>query len=140
MSLGHPPSHDALAHAVREVLPQARAAWLFGSAARGRFRPGSDLDIAVDMTQPLPALQRWDAAQQLASQFALDVDLLDFRRISTVMQYQVLATGTLLFDLEPVTTAAYRGFVLSEYQNVQAWRQPMMRQLAGRLSRAGAVS
>jgi len=139
MSLDQPPSHDALAHAVREVLPQARAAWLFGSAAQGRFRPGSDLDIAVDVAQLLPPMERWDAAQRLARQFGVDVDLLDFRRISTVMQYQVLATGTPLFDLEPTATALYTGFVLSEYQNIQQWRQPLVRQLARRLASAGVA-
>lgn len=140
MSMHQPPSQDALAHAVREVLPQARAAWLFGSAAQGRFRPGSDLDIAVDVAQPLPAMERWDAAQRIARQFSVDVDLLDFRRISTVMQYQVLATGTLLFDCDPTATALYAGFVLSEYQNIQQWRQPMVRQLARRMASAGAAT
>jgi len=140
MNMQLPPSQDALAHAVREVLPQARAAWLFGSAAQGRFRPGSDLDIAVDVAQPVPVMERWDAAQRLARQFGVDVDLLDFRRISTVMQYQVLATGTLLFDRDPTATAVYAGFVLSEYQNIQQWRQPMVRQLARRMAGAGAAT
>lgn len=140
MSMHQPPSQDALAHAVREVLPQVRAAWLFGSAAQGRFRPGSDLDIAVDVARSLPAMERWDAAQRIARRFGVDVDLLDFRRISTVMQYQVLATGTLLFDRDPAATAGYAGFVLSEYQNIQQWRQPMVRQLARRMASAGAAT
>jgi len=129
-----PPSHEAIVHAVREVLPRARAAWLFGSAARGRFQAGSDLDIAVDTVETLTAVQRWEAGERLARQFGRDVDLLDFRHLSTVMQAQVLSTGTLLFSIEPTETADYCAFVFSEYQNIQSWRQPMMRQLADRLS------
>jgi predicted nucleotidyltransferase len=132
-----PPSHEAIVHAVREVLPRARAAWLFGSAAQGRFQASSDLDIAVDTVESLSALQRWEAGEQLARRFGHDVDLLDFRHLSTVMQAQVLSTGTLLFSVEPATTADYCAFVFSEYQNIQAWRQPMMRQLADRLSMGG---
>ena len=135
-----PPDQEAIADAIRAALPQARAAWLFGSAAHGTFRPGSDLDIAVDLPRPLDSRQAWDASEQLARRLRIEVDLLDFRRLATVMQYQVLATGRLLFDLEPAATASYCGFVLTEYQNIQSWRQPMMRQLAHRLLRAGAAS
>lgn len=134
MSNAQPPSHEAIVHAVREVLPRARAAWLFGSAAQGRFHSGSDLDLAVDTVETLSAMQRWEAGEQLARQFGRDVDLLDFRHLSTVMQAQVLSTGTLLFSIEPTETADYCAFVFSEYQNIQSWRQPMMRQLADRLS------
>ncbi|MFT3814230.1 MAG: nucleotidyltransferase domain-containing protein [Acidovorax sp.] len=133
-----PPRPEAIAGAVRRALPEARAAWLFGSAAQGRFRPGSDIDIAFDVPQPLPPLRQWEAQEALAQAWNLDVDLLDFRRISTVMQYQVLATGQLLFSLEPAATSGYCGFVLNEYQRIQSWRRPMARQLAQRLLRAGA--
>ena len=128
-----PPNYEAIVHAVREVLPQARAAWLFGSAAQGRFRSGSDLDIAVDTVEPLTSVHKWDASEQLAQRFGCDVDLLDFRHLSTVMQAQVLSTGILLYSNEPTETAGYCAFVFSEYQNIQSWRQPMMRQLAERL-------
>ena len=134
MNSVQPPSHEAIVHAVREVLPQARAAWLFGSAAQGRFRLGSDLDIAVDTGEALTPVHKWKAGEQLAQQFGRDVDLLDFRHLSTVMQAQVLSTGILLFSAEPTETAGYCAFVFSEYQNIQSWRQPMMRQLAERLS------
>ncbi|WP_058644116.1 type VII toxin-antitoxin system MntA family adenylyltransferase antitoxin [Pseudacidovorax intermedius] len=133
-----PPSQDRIVAALRHVLPQARGAWLFGSAAAGRFGPDSDLDIAVDLPTPLSPTTKWDAAERLAAQLGADVDLLDFRRLSTVMQHQVLATGRLLFSLDPVALAGYCGFVLSEYQHMQAWRQPMVKQLAQRLMRAGS--
>ena len=129
-----PPSHEAIVHAVREALPQARAAWLFGSAAQGRFRSSSDLDIAVDTVEPLTSVHKWEIGEELAQRFGRDVDLLDFRHLSTVMQAQVLSTGILLFSVEPTETAGYCAFVFSEYQNIQSWRQPMMRQLAERLS------
>jgi predicted nucleotidyltransferase len=134
VTTAQPPSHEAIVHAVRDVLPLARAGWLFGSAAQGRFQAGSDLDLAVDVPEALTALQKWEIGEQLAQRFGRDVDLLDFRRLSTVMQAQVLSTGKLLFSVEPAKTADYCAFVFSEYQNIQAWRQPMMRQLADRLS------
>ncbi|RYF74569.1 MAG: nucleotidyltransferase domain-containing protein [Comamonadaceae bacterium] len=129
-----PPSHEQIIAAVRKALPQARAAWLFGSVVSGRFGPGNDIDLAVDLVSPLSPAARWEMTHRLAQDLGTDVDLLDFRRLSTVMQYQVLATGQRLFSVDEGATAAYCGFVLSEYQNIQAWRQPMMRQLAQRLA------
>lgn len=137
---GGAPSDEAIGAAVREALPQASAAWLFGSAAQDHFRPGSDLDIAVDLPQPLDAMQKWAAAEQIAQQFRIDVDLLDFHRLSTVMQFQVLATGRLLFSQDARATLEYTAFVMGEYQRIQVWRQPMMRQLAERLVHGGASS
>lgn len=134
------PSHETIAQAVREALPQARAAWLFGSAAKGAFRDGSDIDLAVDLPQPLSGAEKWRVSELLALRLGTDVDLLDFLRLHTVMQFQVLSTGQLLFSLDPVRTHHYTGFVFTEYQNIQSWRQPMMAQLAERLATSGQLA
>jgi len=134
------PANTALAAAVRSVLPNARAAWLFGSAAAGRWQPGSDIDVAVDMPEPMNFNDRWEAAQDLAAKLGAHVDLLDFRRLHTVMQVQILGSGLLLFTNDIAATAAYGGFVYTEYQHIQRWRQPMLHQLADRLSAASLRS
>lgn len=135
----HPPADLAIAQAVRTLLPTARAAWLFGSAAKGFWQAGSDLDIAVDLPAALAPLDRWEAALVLADRLGTPVDLLDFRCLHTVMQVQILDTGRLLFATDLGGTAAYGGFVHTEYQHMQRWRQPLMRQLAQRLSGPGAA-
>lgn len=127
------PPDDQIAAAVRRALPQARAAWLFGSVVNGTLRPDSDLDIAVSLQHPLGAELKRSAIERLQHQLGWDIDLLDFARLHTVMQYQVLATGRILFDLDPARTADYSGFVSSEYQNIQTWRQPLVQQLTARL-------
>lgn len=128
------PGDEALAQAIRSVLPQARAAWLFGSAARNALRDDSDIDLAVDLPHPLAGLEKREASERLAAQWSRDVDLLDFRRLHTVMQFQVLDTGRLIFAADPAALQQYNGFVFTEYQNIQRWRRPMMVQLAERLS------
>lgn len=130
------PSPDAIANAVQRVLPQARAAWLFGSGAKGQLRDDSDLDIAVSLAEMLTPHQQVDAAGRLQDLLGYEVDLLDFMRLHTVMQYQVLTTGNLLFDHTPAFTAGYGAFVTTEYQNIQTWRKPLVRQLTERLSHA----
>lgn len=54
--------------------PEVRAAYLFGSRARGDFRDQSDIDIAIDaptMTAPNFA-QLWNAIDALPIAFPLD--------------------------------------------------------------------
>lgn len=128
-----PPSPDAIASALRELLPDARAAWLFGSAAKGHWQPGSDLDIAVGLSRAWATTERLSVAERLTARFGMDVDLLDFHRLHTVMQVQIIGTGRLLFSLDPVQLTQYQGFLHTEYQHMQRWRQPMIKQLAQRL-------
>lgn len=137
MSLPALPSDDAIADAVAKVVPSAKAAWIFGSAANGRWRVGSDLDIAVQLPNAWPAAERFEAAMALGALLDTDVDLLDFQRLDTVMQVQILQTGRLLMARDPVALLQYEGFLRTEYQNIQRWRQPMVRALADRLAAGG---
>jgi len=56
---------DRLSARLREVLPEAKFAYLFGSAASGRMRPGSDVDVAVDAGRKLTADVIGRASSQL---------------------------------------------------------------------------
>jgi len=50
------PEHHAIVQTVlRAHLPQQARVWVFGSRATGRARQGSDLDLAIDTGQQLPA-------------------------------------------------------------------------------------
>lgn len=134
------PTDDAILAAVLGVVPTATAVWLFGSAAKGHWRAGSDLDLAVQTQSDWSAADRLEAAQTLAQSLGVDVDLLDFQRLDTVMQVQVLDTGRLVYARDPVALLQYAGFLHTEYQNIQRWRQPMMRGLANRLAAAGGAA
>ena len=128
------PEDEAIAAAIRHVLPRARTAWLFGSAARRRARAGSDLDIGVVQQEAL------DAAARLAEALGRDVALPDFARLSPVMQVRVLATGRRLFGDDPVADLAETARVLRDCRDPQRRRRPMTRALADRLVRAGGLA
>src|SRR6187399_1715329 len=74
-----------------------QAIYLFGSHAQGLAGPDSDLDLAVLVAGAIDAVALWEVAQRLAAHFDCDVDLLDLRSASTVMQYQIITTGRLLW-------------------------------------------
>jgi uncharacterized protein len=130
------PTFESLTQSVQKVLPQSRAAWVFGSFVRGQLRSDSDIDLAVDFSESDSGM-RLDAMAKLAAIFGRDVDLLDFKKVSTVMQHQILTTGQELFSHDPIRTLNYNTFVQSEYQNIQRWRKPMMQALSKRLMEVG---
>lgn len=98
--------------ALREVFaaePEVLAAWLFGSVARDRATPESDVDFAVLLRdhapQGLERLALLDAiAERLArllgtSERRIDVVAIDEQ--GPVFQHGVLASGHLVYERDP---------------------------------------
>jgi len=102
------------------------AVYLFGSAATGTDRPGSDLDVAVLFQRPPARVlngPRFEMEGELEAVFGRPVDLLVLNDAATDLAIRVLRHGRLLiaqmpavrigfevrtrneaFDLEPVLT------------------------------------
>lgn len=81
-------------------LPNLLAVYAFGSQVTGTAHRHSDLDLAVLVTGYADAIDLWDISSEIAELVNCEVDLLDFRAASTVMQYQILTTGQRLFAIE----------------------------------------
>lgn len=106
-------SRQRLVAVLRERLPTLLAVYLFGSRANGNAGVDSDLDLAVLVAGKLDPVARWELAQDLAGLAGCDVDLVDLRAASTVMQYQVITTGLRLWHKDS-QAPLYESFILSE--------------------------
>lgn len=73
---------------LRKALPNALSIYAFGSRLQGTANAQSDLDLAVLVAGYADPLQLFEMANQLADKLGYEVDLLDLRAASTVMQYQ----------------------------------------------------
>lgn len=98
---------------LRDRLPALLSVYLFGSRANGHAGPDSDLDLAVLVDGKLDPVETWELAQLLAGQADCDVDLVDLRRASTVMQHQIITTGRRLWEKDS-RPALYESFILSD--------------------------
>lgn len=88
-----------LLKALENTLPgQVSFAYLFGSQATGQARPDSDIDLALFPEPNIPPEDIWNAAQSLASQLNCDIDLINLREANTVLRFQIVSEGKLLFD------------------------------------------
>ena len=76
--------------------------YLYGSQAKGGARPGSDVDLGVLAGAPVPPLQLQLLREELELALCRDVDLLDLLRASTVLQKEIVTTGRVLREPQPV--------------------------------------
>ena len=64
---------------LKELVPELKLAYIFGSQANRMAIPESDVDLAVLSRLPIPSIQRFDIAQELSERFHSNVDLVDLR-------------------------------------------------------------
>jgi uncharacterized protein len=113
------PLQDQIRLDVREVLPDAQAAWLFGSSARGEARADSDIDVAVifDASVRTDAWRLRQQAQTLASQWGREVDLVNIRDVSPVLQCEIIQSNQRLFAKDIEQADNYELFAMSQYRD-----------------------
>jgi uncharacterized protein len=106
-----------LAHKLAEFLarqPDVRLAYLFGSHARGRTHPLSDVDVAVVLDDQLSSSEQSHTRLRLTGELMAwlhrdDVDVVILNQASLLLRHRVLRDGRLLYavnDSERVRFAA----------------------------------
>jgi predicted nucleotidyltransferase len=98
---------------VRQRMPDLLAFYAFGSQVGGTADRQSDLDLAILRERPSDAYELWSFAGELADLAGCAVDLVDLGAASTVLQYQVITSGTRIWAKDQ-RAALYESFILSE--------------------------
>jgi predicted nucleotidyltransferase len=80
-------------HCLQAKVSDLLAIYAFGSRIEGTANSSSDLDLAVLVAGYADINALWLLSGELAELAGCDVDLLDLRKASTVMQYQVITKG-----------------------------------------------
>ena len=89
---------DARAKEVLRAVPGLRLAILYGSAATGKMRADSDVDIALLFDSPLDAEQKMMLISYLERELQRDVDLVDLFNLSGTILKQILRKGRVLLQ------------------------------------------
>lgn len=114
------PNTQELIANLHSVVPEALAAWLYGSAASGAMTADSDIDIAVLLPPSDTRKTTWaflNASQDLAALWGRPVDLVNFRAVSCVLQKEVLSANKRLFCHDELTVANAELHALSQYRD-----------------------
>ena len=106
-------NYQGIVDHLREAVASLSAVYVFGSQVTGHATAESDLDVALLTDDDLSAEELWDLSSSLANLVKCDVDLLDLRGASTVMQYRIITTGTCVWAKDS-QAALYESFILSQ--------------------------
>lgn len=118
MSLELAPAVDLL----RREFPAAAGIYVFGSAADGRRRPDSDVDLAIFAGRALERARILDVQEKAARLLRCDVDLVDLAVAPTILQIQVIGEGRILAAPDESALAAFEVRVMRDYQELKARR------------------
>ena len=120
---------------LRAVAPPVELVILFGSVARGRSRPDSDLDVAVRCDGPadLDALYLL-LAPRLATSL---LDLVDLRRTGSLLAFQVARHGQVLYERDPGVFRSFQSLTSRRYCDTDKLRRAQRRSIHAFLERQG---
>ncbi len=125
-----------LADVVRALGPvlashqEVECCYVYGSAASGRLRPDSDVDLAVACSRPLEGAELCALQEECALVLHRDVDLVDLLRVTGLILRNALR-GTCVFSRS--ARSKYR--VVRELIYDQEDMQPLRRRLMERRRR-----
>jgi predicted nucleotidyltransferase len=105
--------------------PDIRVAVLFGSGARGRLRPDSDVDVYLRLGPRV----RWSThrvlllASELGAIARREVDLVieDVDATSTILRLEVARHGVLLFERQPGAWTSLRASAFIAHADLEPW-------------------
>ena len=114
---------------IRQSVPDVAAVYRFGSSVEGTTHPRSDVDLAFLPLHPLDPVVRFELQERMASAFGQDVDLVDLRTASTIMQMQVIAKGILLAEPDHHEKERFETYVFSAYARLNEERRAIVEQV-----------
>jgi len=109
--------------------PDLKLVYLFGSAANNKDQKESDVDLAFYAGAEVPPLRTFEVQQAIARKIHTAVDLIDLKAASTVMNYEVISTGKILYEAEPSFTNRYEERIDCLYRTLNEDRRGILEEI-----------
>ncbi len=105
--------------------PSVLAAYLFGSAVRGRLKGDSDIDVALLFSTPPDGLKLLDMQEDLTTLLGRQADLVSLNTASAILGMQVLRYGEIVFDRSPRASSEFQVKTMFAYFDLKQVRRPI---------------
>lgn len=122
----------AIIKILRERIPALQAIYLFGSSITEFERSESDIDIAFLAKSLLSSLDRWQTAEEIARNLNKDIDLVDLTQASTVMRFEIVASGKRIYCHENDTCELFEDYIYSSYAFFNEERKELLTDIYAR--------
>jgi len=119
---------------ILDVLPQTRAIYLFGSYVSGDNNIKSDVDIALLFShidaKEIGNMYLSKLHLELENMLNLDVDLVNIRSASTIMQNEITYNGIVIFSNDQYMVEEFEMLTLSLYQKLNEERKGILNEIS----------
>jgi len=117
-----------------EACPAVVFAYLFGSAASGRLRPLSDVDVAVYLDESVDATDaRLEVLGLLTRHLGTDeVDLVVLNTAPTALAGRILGTRRVILDGDPFRRHRFESLALRKFQDFRFLEHRLLSRRFGR--------
>ena len=88
--------------------------------------PKSDIDIAFLTFRKISAVEKWKIQEELASKLNQDVDLIDLKDATTILQTEVVEKGKLIFSGDSYQVNHFEMITYSMYADLNESRQDIL--------------
>ena len=131
------PDHKTPMRSINDTVvrsfPEIQAVYLFGSRADGNERDESDYDLALLLPpgrRPDTHEKRMrDCAFEIAEISGHDVDMINLRSASTVMQNEIVSSGRLIYEADRGAVDEFEMYALSYYQKLNEERSGIISEI-----------
>ena len=126
---------------IKEHLKDVHTIYLYGSrASHAHFSEESDWDFAIlsENFEGFDPIELWELQNEITAQLDICVDLVDFRNVSTLLQYEVLKASKMLWSKDEAYAQLIESKFLGEYQLFSESQEAIMTDIVKRGSVYGA--
>lgn len=123
-----PMNRDTVIQILQAKVPDLLAIYAFGSRVQGTAGSDSDLDLAVLVGGYADPVILFALAGELSDVVGCQVDLVDLRAASTVMQYQIITTGQRWWAAD-AQAALFEAAILSDKTELDTARAGLLRDI-----------
>jgi len=101
---------------LKELVPELKLAYLYGSQTNRTAVPESDVDLAFLTRLQIPSIQRFDIAQELTERLNSNVDPVDLREAAALLKTEIIMKGHQLVGTK-LDADYFALHVLRDYQD-----------------------
>lgn len=112
---------------------EVKAAYLFGSYARGEQKTDSDIDIGILLDENFDRIIKLDLLTSLTENGFDDVDLVILNNASILLKYEIVKNNNLIYSRSDFDTSSYFSKIIRLYLDFKPYLEVQRKYLKERI-------
>lgn len=112
---------------------KVKAAYLFGSYARGEQKTDSDIDIGILLDENFDRIIKLDLLTSLTENGFDDVDLVILNNASILLKYEIVKNNNLIYSRSDFDTSSYFSKIIRLYLDFKPYLEVQRKYLKERI-------